>query len=60
MHPATSPTNWELTWTEDYSTPVDPRLDWTVGRRGIPYWDWGVHTGADWIRDQSYSGPYSA
>ncbi len=38
---------------------LDPRLDWTVGRRGIPYWDWGLHTGADWIRDQSYSGPYN-
>jgi len=41
------------------SRPVDPRLDWTVGRRGIPYLDWGPHTGADWIRDQSYAGPYS-
>lgn len=39
--------------------PVDPRLDWSVGRRGIPYWDWGRHTGSDWIRSQSYSGPYS-
>jgi hypothetical protein len=39
--------------------PLDPRLDWTVGRRGIPYWDWGLHTGNDWIRKQDYSGPYS-
>jgi len=39
--------------------PLDPRLDWSVGRRGIPYWDWGKHTGADWIRDQTYGGPYS-
>ncbi|MFN8239773.1 MAG: RagB/SusD family nutrient uptake outer membrane protein [Bacteroidales bacterium] len=39
--------------------PLDPRLDWTVGRRGIPYLDWGIHTGADWIRDQTYAGPYS-
>lgn len=38
---------------------VDPRLDWTVGRRGIEYLDWGPHTGQDWIRDQSYAGPYS-
>ncbi|MEN8117205.1 MAG: RagB/SusD family nutrient uptake outer membrane protein [Bacteroidota bacterium] len=38
---------------------LDPRLDWSVGRRGIPYWDWGAHTGSDWIRDQSYAGPYS-
>ena len=41
------------------SRPVDPRLDWTVGRRSIPYLDWGPHTGQDWIRDQSYAGPYS-
>jgi starch-binding outer membrane protein, SusD/RagB family len=39
--------------------PLDPRLDWSVGRRGIPYWDWGPHTGSDWVRDQTYSGPYS-
>ncbi len=39
--------------------PLDPRLDWTVGRRGIPYLDWGPHTGQDWIRDQGYAGPYS-
>lgn len=39
--------------------PLDPRLDWTVGRRGIPYLDWGDHTGSDWIRDQSYAGPFS-
>jgi len=57
--PITSPSFWALRWTEDNSKVVDPRLDWTVGRRGIPYWDWGVHTGSDWIRDQTYSGPYS-
>ncbi|MGZ5254783.1 MAG: RagB/SusD family nutrient uptake outer membrane protein, partial [Flavitalea sp.] len=33
--------------------------DWTVGRRGIPYYDWGVHPGRDWIRMVSYGGPYS-
>jgi hypothetical protein len=38
---------------------LDPRLDWSVGRRGIPYWDWGKHTGSDWVRDQTYAGPYS-
>jgi hypothetical protein len=58
-NPLTSPAEWKLIWTEDNSKPVDPRLDWTVGRRGIPYWDWGVHTGSDWIRDQAWSGPYS-
>jgi hypothetical protein len=43
----------------EFAGTVDPRLDWSVGRRGIPYWDWGPHTGQDWIRDQTYSGPYS-
>lgn len=42
-----------------YTGPVDPRLDWTVGRRGIPYLDWGVHPGKAYVRDQSYGGPYS-
>lgn len=39
--------------------PLDPRLDFTVGRRGIPYLDWGIHTGRDWIRDQPNGGPYN-
>jgi hypothetical protein len=38
---------------------LDPRLDRTVGRRGIPYLDWGLHPGQAWIRDQAYSGPYA-
>ncbi len=39
--------------------PVDPRLDHSIGRRGIPYLDWQDHPGSDWIRDQGYAGPYS-
>ncbi|HTE26264.1 RagB/SusD family nutrient uptake outer membrane protein [Flavitalea sp.] len=42
-----------------YAGPLDPRLDWTVGRRGIPYYDWGLHPGRDWIRVVSYGGPYT-
>ncbi len=57
--PISNPGDWELLWVEDNSKPIDPRLDWSAGRRGIPYWDWGIHTGQDWIRDQSYAGPYS-
>jgi hypothetical protein len=37
---------------------VDPRLDWSVGRRGVPYLDWGLPPGAAWIREQSTAGPY--
>lgn len=46
-------------FSPDVTTPVDPRLDFTIGRRGIPYLDWGVHPGSDWIRDQNNGGPYS-
>ncbi len=37
--------------------PVDPRLDWTVGRRGSPYLDWGPHPGNNWVRNQPSAGP---
>ena len=37
---------------------LDPRLDHTVGRRGIPYLDWGLHPGKAWVRDQNYAGPF--
>ena len=46
-------------YTNDKVTPLDPRLDWSVGRRGIPFWDWGPHPGYSWIRDQNYAGPFS-
>jgi len=38
--------------------PVDPRLDFTLSRRGIPYKDWGINRGRDWIRSQTDGGPY--
>lgn len=38
--------------------PLDPRVDWTIARRGIPFLDWGVHAGASWIRSQFHGGPY--
>ncbi|MDT8415470.1 MAG: RagB/SusD family nutrient uptake outer membrane protein [Flavobacteriaceae bacterium] len=42
-----------------YQGNLDPRLDWTVGRRGIPFHDWGVFPGSPWIRDPS-TGAYVA
>jgi starch-binding outer membrane protein, SusD/RagB family len=38
---------------------VDPRLDLTIGRRYFQFLDWMPHPGFDWIRDQSYAGPYT-
>lgn len=46
-------------YAPDVVTPVDPRLDWVVGRRGVPYHDWGLHPGKNWIRDQVSAGPYN-
>ena len=39
---------------------LDPRIDFTVGRRGIDYNGYGVHIGKDWIRANfsDISGPY--
>jgi hypothetical protein len=48
-------TSFEL----DKSIPVDPRLDWTVGRRGVNFLDWGPMPGSTWIRDQVYAGPFT-
>jgi tetratricopeptide (TPR) repeat protein len=45
-------------FTPDAGT-LDPRLDWSVGRRGIPFLDWQDHPGNDWIRNQPNGGPYS-
>jgi len=39
-------------------TPVDPRLDWSVGRDDVPFLDWGLHA-PGWIRDRAWAGPYS-
>jgi len=48
----------DTSFTGGILTPVDPRLDWTVGRDKVPYKDWTLHN-RSWIRDASYSGPYS-
>lgn len=42
-----------------YGGNLDPRLDWTVGRRGIPYLGWGPHPGQPYIRLVPYGGPFS-
>jgi hypothetical protein len=42
----------------DQSIAFDTRLDYTVGRRGVPYKDWGIMPGDAWIRDPAYGGPF--
>ena len=50
--------NSDQPYTPDSTTPLDPRIDWTIGRRGIPYLDWGIMPGSNWVRDQGTAGPY--
>jgi hypothetical protein len=37
---------------------LDPRVDWTISRRGIDFLGWGINPGSDWIRDMKEGGPY--
>ena len=37
---------------------LDPRADWTFGRPGVPFYDWGPHQ-AGWNRDVGYTGVFS-
>jgi hypothetical protein len=56
-----NPGGWNASnanFTAGNATPVDPRLDWTVGRDNVPYKDWGLHQ-PGWIRSPTYGGPYS-
>jgi hypothetical protein len=54
--------SWASTTEKDtfttYQGTLDPRIDWSLGRRGIPYLDWGLPPGSSWIRDQVNAGPY--
>ena len=36
---------------------VDPRLDWTAGRPGKPFFDWGT-IDTTWVRDQTNDGVF--
>ncbi|MCL4481166.1 MAG: RagB/SusD family nutrient uptake outer membrane protein [Bacteroidetes bacterium] len=37
---------------------LDPRVDWTISRRGIDFLGWGISQGKSWIREQPNGGPY--
>lgn len=55
-----SPDTWnasDAAFVSGNLAPVDPRLDWTVGRDGVPFKDWGLYS-VTWVRDLSNGGPY--
>jgi len=43
-----------------HAGPLDPRLDYTVGRRDIDFNGFGRNPGTAWVRVQSAGGPYLA
>lgn len=45
--------------TSPYTGTLDPRIDITMGRPGIPYLDWGLTPANDWIRDPGTNGYFS-
>ena len=45
--------------TTPYTGTLDPRIDLTIGRKGVPYLDWGNHPGDDWIRNVPNDGHFS-
>ncbi|WP_080904201.1 RagB/SusD family nutrient uptake outer membrane protein [Parabacteroides sp. Marseille-P3160] len=47
--------NNEAVGVNDNTIPVDPRLDFAVGRYGIPYKDWG-YPADDWVRNPVNGG----
>ena len=40
------------------TVPVDPRLDWSAGRRNVPFLGYGPMPGSLWMKDQLFNGPY--
>jgi len=56
-----APTTWNAS-DSDFKAgnllPVDPRLDWTVARKYVPYKDWGLYD-TTFVRDPGNGGPYS-
>jgi len=45
--------------TTPYTGTLDPRIDWAMGRPGIPYFDWGPTPTNTWIRDPGTDGYFS-
>ena len=44
----------------DRTLAIDTRMDYTMGRRGVPYLDWGIMVGDTWIRNAANGGPFLA
>lgn len=58
LHNGFFPSSFDATFEVPVDFRLDPRLDYTVGRQGIPYRDWGLMAGNSWVRNPGNSGPF--
>lgn len=57
-HTTYFPSSFDATFSVPTQLAVDPRLDYTIGRQGVPFRDWGIMAGNSWIRNAGYDGPF--
>ncbi len=60
LHTSYFPSSYDANYTVPTQISVDPRLDYTVARQGLPVRDWGVMDGLSWIRNPGNDGPFIA
>lgn len=58
LHNSYFPSSLDTPYILPIDISIDPRLDYTVGREGIPYRDWGIMEGLSWVRNPGNSGPF--
>lgn len=58
LHTSYFPSSFDPNFQVPTQLSIDPRLDYTVGRQGIPYRDWGIMAGNSWIRNPGNDGPF--
>jgi hypothetical protein len=58
LHTSYFPSSFDPSFQVPTQLAVDPRLDYTLGRQGIPYRDWGIMAGNSWVRNAGYGGPF--
>ncbi|GAB3225049.1 RagB/SusD family nutrient uptake outer membrane protein [Spirosoma arcticum] len=58
IHTSYFPSSFDPNFQVPVTLAVDTRLDYTVGRQGVPYRDWGLMAGNSWIRNPGAGGPF--
>ncbi len=58
LHSDYFPSSFDASFAVPTDIEIDTRLDYTIGRQGIPYRDWGIMAGNSWVRNPGNSGPF--